>query len=104
MKRTGVFLTLLLAGVCLFGFAAKDGVGFQRDLNVRFGMCLEDELPWSVVDAVLHKVEEVTHYTYPELVEWYSDALVTVEEIGGGSYRVVITEGGEGAVVIIDNL
>jgi hypothetical protein len=118
MKRTGVFLTLLLAGLWSLGFSAPaldrlgEGAGMlgAHDLGGcnaavgASGACLEDELPWSVVDAVLREVEQETHYTYSELVEWYSDALLTVEQ-SGSSYVVSIYDGGDLIdVVIIDGL
>jgi hypothetical protein len=55
---------------------------------------METELPWYIVEAVLHEVDDVTPYDYDDLLQFYSDNQIDIYDLGSGSYRVKIDDGG----------
>jgi hypothetical protein len=98
MKRIGMFVSclfLLISSPVVLPAAPVAG-------ETSFNACTE--LPWATVDAVLKQVDELrAEYTYSQLVEWYSDAMLTVDQVGTDVYQVTISdETGILDVVIID--
>jgi hypothetical protein len=99
MKRIGFLFAALMVMVPGLGVGAVQA-------KAPTAVVVREELPWAVVDAVLKEMaEEYEEYPYSQLVEWYSDSLLTVEDVGGGSYRVTVYEGGNVVIsVIIETL
>jgi hypothetical protein len=61
---------------------------------------METELPWYIVEAVLHEVDDVTAYDYEDLLQFYSDAQINIEELGSGYYRVTIHDTSNEVVIV----
>jgi hypothetical protein len=92
------FFVVLLSFLAI-GFSYSS---YARPVAMRVSSVMVEELPWETVDAVLRRAAEGYHfYTYSQLVEWYSDALLTVEELGDEVYRVTVYDA-EGIVDVVD--
>jgi hypothetical protein len=87
MKLFVVFVSLLSIGFSVSAYA--------KPVEIPASSVVMEELPWSTVDAVLRRAAELYHtYSYSQLVEWYSDAVLTVEEGGSGYLVTIIDEDG----------
>jgi hypothetical protein len=93
MKRTWILLTLLC---CLFFAPSISSANSVKLTTVQ----MENELPWYIVQAVLHEVDEVTSYSYDDLLQLYSDSLIDITDLGGGYYRCKIHDASEQDVIV----
>lgn len=95
--KTGFILSLVLLFCSPSLLPARAQVGQMETVSLA-------ELPWSTVQAVLKKVETMGHYTYTQLVNWYSVGLVTVEQVDSVYVVRIYDEDGLTDVILMDNM